>query len=132
MIHRSALVFLVVQMALGLTLSSCGGGGSENPSGSTRQTPGGVLSSFAGAAASGDNAAALLNFTQETRDALRQPLSDRRNLSALGDSLRKAVEHKKTDSTAIYKSSYDDNGVSCTFYIHLVKDDDGNWKISGF
>jgi hypothetical protein len=126
-LHRSVLVaFCSLLVACG------GGGGGGSPTGSIQQTPSDVLSSFSKAAVAGDNTAALTYFTQSARDVLQIPLSDRQNLSALGNSISKAVESSKRDNTAIYKSTYIDNGTNFTFYIYLIKDENGIWKIRGF
>ena len=125
---------LILILFAGVPICSCGGGGGGggHPTSSTQQTPSDVLSSFSKAAVAGDNTAALSNFTQSSRDALQAPLSNKQNLSALGDSIGKAVEYTKTDNTAIYKSTYVDNGTTYTFYIYLIKDENGIWKIRGF
>jgi len=60
------------------------------------------------------------------------PLSDKNNLVALGNSISKAVQQRITDNTAIYKSTYVDNGVTYTYYIYMIKDEKGAWKIRGF
>jgi hypothetical protein len=125
-LHSTLLLLAVVLFC------NCGGGGGGNPSNSAQQMPSDVLSSFSKAAQTGDNTAALLNFTQSARDVLQIPLSNKQNLSALGDSIGKAVEYSKTDNTAIYKSTYFDNGTTYSFFIYLIKDENRTWKIRGF
>jgi hypothetical protein len=126
-------ITLIFTLLAGVLFCNCGGGGGGgSPSSSTQKTPSDVLSSFSKAAQTGDNTAALSDFTQSARNALQAPLSNKQNLSALGDSIGKAVEYTKTENTAVYKSTYVDNGTTYTFYIYLIKDDNGAWKIRGF
>lgn len=121
-------------LCLSLVLAACGGGGGGGGGASTPSltSPQNTLDTVIQAAAKNDNNAVAANFTVAAQQKYKQHFSDIAKMRDFGESLAKAEQIDIKDNFAIYKSTYVENGKTYTYFIHLIKDDKGVWRLDTF
>lgn len=114
-------------------LVACGGGGGSGGGAISAQTQAqNVLNSIVKASVKSDNAAVLSYFTPEAQDQYKDILSDSTNLTLFGESFSKAKFVEETERCVVYKSTYNENERDYSYFIFIVKDNNGNWKMDTF
>jgi hypothetical protein len=128
------LAVLVAFPAIVLVACGGGGGGGGGNGGnsssvtSTKET----LNAVAIGAKKNDNTAVLSYFVPTAQNKYQKIFTDNKYLSRLEESLPKAELVSISENKATYRSTFTDNGITYAYFIYLIKDSDGNWKLDEF
>ena len=109
-------------------LFGCAGGGTV----ASESGPQNTIDTTIQAASRNDNAAIAASFTPAARQIYQPFFSDPAKMREFGDSLARSEKIDRTDSFAVYKSTFVNNGGAYTYFIYMVKDESGNWKFDRF
>ena len=120
--RRLGLLFSV------LFLFGCAAGGTVASGSSPQYT----IDTTIQAALINDNVAISASFTPAAQQIYQPFFSDPDKMREFGDSLSRTEQIERMDSFAVYKSTFARNGVAYTYFIYMVKDENGNWKFDRF
>jgi hypothetical protein len=130
MLKANKFLAIIVLAFFVVSMGSCGGGGGGERIPVT--TPQATVSSFIDAAVAQDVEKMAENFHPDVKEAYRTDFNLYKQnglLPELAEILKTSAEVYVEEDFAKYEVQVKENGEVITFYIYLVKDESGSWKI---
>lgn len=131
MFKANRFLAVIVMILFAVSMGSCGGGGGGGGGGG-ETTPQTIMSDLQKIAIEEDVEKMVVNFHPAIKDGYKSDFNYAKSVGLLDE----IAEMLQTAQSVYIKENYAkfsvfiyENGKKIVFYIYLIKDTDGNWKI---